>query len=62
MSNLIKILISLPLKNRILFVIAVILIKAVRYKHEISMIKDAPNQSIQFVCYNRKFVITIRYY
>jgi len=42
-----------------LFVIAVIFIKAVRYKHEISLLKDAkPSQEVELVCYNRAFVIT----
>ena len=44
----------------ILFVIAVILNIFVHYKHEISLIKDVkPNQGLDFVCYNREFVITV---
>ncbi len=44
----------------ILFVIAVILNTVVRYKHEISLIKDAkPNQYAHFVRYNREFFITV---
>jgi hypothetical protein len=44
----------------ILFVIAVILKTIVRYKHEISLIKDAkPNQFVHFVRYNREFVMTV---
>ncbi len=36
---------------------AVIFIKAIRYKHETSLVKDAKlNQEL--VCYNREFVIT----
>jgi hypothetical protein len=32
----------------------------VRYIHEISLIKDAkPNQEVDFVRYNREFVITV---
>jgi len=43
-----------------LIVIAVILKKSVRYKHEISLIKDArPNQEVDFVPYNCEFVITV---
>ena len=41
-------------------VIAVILKTVVRYKHEISLIKDAkPNQYVHFARYNREFVITV---
>jgi len=41
----------------ILFIIAIILKTIVRYKHEISRIKDAkPNQDVHFVC---EFVITV---
>ena len=32
----------------------------VRYKHEGSLVKDAkPNQEVDFVRYNREFVITV---
>ncbi len=44
----------------ILFVITVILIFFVRYKHEILMVKYAePNQKLGFVRYNREFAITV---
>jgi len=34
--------------------------KSVRYIHEISLLKDAkPNQEVDFVRYNREFVITV---
>ncbi len=34
--------------------------KSVHYIHEISLIKDAkPNQEVDFVRYNREFVITV---
>ena len=34
--------------------------KVVRYKHEISLLKDAePNQMVEVVRYNREFVITV---
>ena len=37
-----------------------IFLKAVRYKHEISLVKDArPNQEVELVRYNREFVITV---
>ncbi len=43
-----------------LFVITVILIIFVRYKHEILMINYAkPNQKIDFVRCNREFAITV---
>ena len=44
----------------ILFVIAVNSNIVVRYKHEISLIKDAkPNQAVNVVRYNREFVIAV---
>ena len=53
-------LIKFSLKNLILFVIAVNFIKVVRYKHEISLVKDAkPNQEVEVVRYNREFVVTV---
>ena len=46
--------------SMILFVIAVILKTIVRYKHEISLIKDAKsNQYVHFVRYNREFALTV---
>ena len=43
-----------------MFVITVILNISVRYKHEISLIKDAkPNQKLDIVRYSREFVITV---
>jgi hypothetical protein len=43
-----------------LFVITVILIIFVRCKHEVLMINYAkPNQKVDFVRYNREFVITV---
>jgi len=37
----------------------VIFQKVVRYKHEISLRKDAkPNQKVELVRYNREFVVT----
>ena len=63
LSNIIKIyfeVIKFSQKNEVLFVIAVIFVKDVRYKHEISLVKDAePNQEAEFVRYNQEFVITV---
>ena len=56
MENLIKIFEF----SIILFVIPVNLNNFVRYNHEISLRKDAkPNQELDFVRYNREFVITV---
>ncbi len=47
-------------KVQILFVITVNFQKVVRYKHEISLRKDAkPNQKVELVRYNREFVVTV---
>ncbi len=43
-----------------MFVITVNWAIFVRYNHEISLVNYArPNQEIDFVCYNREFVITV---
>ncbi len=35
-------------------------IKYVRYRHQISLVKDAkPNQEVEVVHYNREFVVTV---